>query len=334
MKFNIVLIIAPILLFAQCHSAKKEYVYNEGTVFGGYYHITYESSEGKDYKPEIEKMLQDFNSSLSTYDSNSIISRINNNDSTVKTDEFFEKMYNIAKEVSEKTNGAFDITVAPLVNAWGFGSGNHDRTIKPNIDTILPFVGYEKIRLENHQLVKQDKRIRIDANALAPGQAADVVAQFLDEKGSENYLIEIGGEINCKGLNAKGEKWHVGIDKPVEDPSDENKELQAIIAVSNIGLATSGNYREFYYKDGKKYAHTIDPKTGNPVEHNLLSATVIAPTCAQADAYATACMVIGAENAVKLCESIQGLECYLIYNDKDGKNKVVQSKGFNQFLVK
>lgn len=335
MKIKMYFIISYLVLFTQCHSVKKEFVYNEGTIFGGYYHITYQCNQGNDFQQEIEKKLKEFNSSLSTYDSNSIISRINKNDSTVKTDVFFENMYTIAKEVSEKTDGAFDITVAPLVNAWGFGYGNHDRSIKPNVDTIMPYVGYKKIKLENHQLIKENKLVRLDANALAPGQAADVIAKLLDEKGSENYLIEIGGEIYCKGLNSKGKKWHIGIDKPVEDPKDENKELQAIIAVSNVGLATSGNYREFYYKDGKKYAHTIDPKTGNPVSHNLLSATVIAPTCAQADAYATACMVLGAEKAVKLCESVQGLECYLIYvDDKDGTNNITQSKGFKQYLVK
>ncbi|VBB44884.1 ApbE family lipoprotein (fragment) [uncultured Paludibacter sp.] len=252
----------------------------------------------------------------------------------MRTDTDFEEMYAVAKKVSEKTDGAFDITVAPLVNAWGFGYGNHNHSIKPNVDTIMPFVGYKKIKLENHCLIKEDKRTCLDANALAPGQASDVIAKLLEEKGSENYLIEIGGEINCKGLNPKGEKWRIGIDKPVDDPANENEELQAILEITNVSLATSGNYRDYYYQDGKKYSHTVNPHTGLTVEHGLLSVTVIAPTCIEADAYATACMVLGIEGSLKLCESVPNLECYLIYADKNGQYKTVQTKGFEKYFVK
>lgn len=334
MKKNPIFFIFLVVLFTQCGKHKSEYIYNEGEIFGGYYHIRYDSPEGKDLQPEIVKRLMKFNSSLSTYDLNSTISRINQNDTTVRTDKDFEDMYAVANQVSQQTNGTFDITVAPLVNAWGFGSGNHEHNLKPDIDTILPFIGYEKIKLENHRLIKADKRIRLDVNALAPGLAADDIANLLEENGSKNYLIEIGGEINCKGINAKGEKWHIGIDKPIDDPTSEKEEIQTIVVVTNIGLATSGNYREFYYKDGKKYSHTIDPKTGLTVEHNLLSATVTAPNCVLADAYATACMVLGTEKAMKFVESMPELECYLIYADKEGKNKVVMTKGFKQFLIK
>lgn len=323
-----------LFLFIQCKSVKKQYFYNEGRVFGTFYHITYESPKGENLHADVEKRFAEFDLSLSTFNPASVISRINTNDFKVTTDRYFEEMYLMAHQVSEKTGGAFDITVAPLVNAWGFGYGNHDHLVKPDIDTIMPLIGYNKIKLENHQLIKQNPKIRLDASAIAKGQASDVIAELLDDAGCENYLVEIGGEIRCKGLNPQGEKWHIGIDKPIDDPTGENIEVQSVVAISDVGLATSGNYRQFYFKDGKKFAHTIDPHSGAPVVHNLLSATVIAPTCMQADAYATAFMVLGEEKSIRLCESVPDMECYLIYQDKNGTNKIAQTKGFNQYLEK
>lgn len=332
MKAYLYLLIA--LVFIQCKPTPKNYQYNEGEVFGTFYHITYESPKGKNLIGEIKAKFDEFDKSLSTYNPNSIISRINSNQATVQTDKYFEDMFKMAQQVSVNSDGAFDITVAPLVNAWGFGYTKNNRQTIPNVDTIMPFIGYKKIKLVNHQLIKDNPKIRLDAGAISGGQISDVIATLLEQLGSKNYLIEIGGEITCKGVNSKGKNWTIGIDKPTDDPTSENNELQTIISVSNVGLSTSGNYREFYYKDGKKYAHTIDPKTGTPVQHNLLSATVIAPTCMQADAYATAFMVLGVEKSIRLCESVPGMECYLIYQDKDKVNKIAQTKGFDQYVVK
>ena len=332
--FYQVCLLMMVAAFTQCKPSKKEFVYNEGKVYGTYYHLTYDSPKGKDLKPEIEQRFREFDLSLSTFNPNSIITRVNQNDSTVQNDSYFEQMYAMAREVSEKSEGAFDITVAPLVNAWGFGYGNHEHNLSPNIDTIMPFIGYQKIKLENHRLIKEDPRIRLDASAIAKGQSCDVIARLLEEKGCENYMVEIGGEICCKGLNPKGEKWRIGIDKPKDDPANVGEELQIILQISDVGLATSGNYRQFYYKDGKKYAHTINPHTGVPVEHSLLSSTVIAPTCMQADAYATAFMVLGPEKSIQLCESIPNMECYLIYADKDGNDKIIYTKGFEKYFTK
>jgi thiamine biosynthesis lipoprotein len=242
-------------------------------------------------------------------------------------------MYKVAREVSEKSNGAFDITVGPLVKAWGFGFGNKDHTKIPNVKEILPYIGYHKVRLENHRLIKDNPKILVDANALAQGQSSDIIAKLLEENGCTNYLVEIGGEIVCKGLNAKNDKWRIGIDNPVDDTTGVNEGLQSVISISNCALTTSGNYRKFYYLNGKKYAHEIDPHTGYPVVHNLLSATVVAPTCILADAYATTFMVIGVEATLKLCKSIPGMDCYLIYTDKDGKNQVVYTDGFKKYLT-
>ena len=313
---------------------KPAYVHNEGEAQGTTWSATYEQPEGKDLQKKIEKRLHEFDLSLSTYIPQSIISRINNNDSTVRTDDDFEKMYSVAMEVSKRTNGAFDITVGPLVKAWGFGFGNAEPSKIPDVSKFLPYVGYHKVRLENHKLLKDDPHILIDANALAQGQSSDIIGKLLEDNGCKNYMIDIGGEVVVKGLNKKGQKWQIGIDNPIDDPTNSIDEIQAVIAISNCGLTTSGNYRKYYYLNGKKYAHEIDPRQGYPVVHNLLSATVVAPTCIVADAYATAFMVIGVDSSLQVCKSIPGMDCYLIYTDKNGKNQVVYTEGFRKYLTK
>ena len=313
---------------------KPAYVHNEGEAQGTTWSATYEQPEGKDLQKKIEKRLHEFDLSLSTYIPQSIISRINNNDSTVRTDDDFEKMYSVAMEVSKRTNGAFDITVGPLVKAWGFGFGNAEPSKIPDVSKFLPYVGYHKVRLENHKLLKDDPHILIDANALAQGQSSDIIGKLLEDNGCKNYMIDIGGEVVVKGLNKKGQKWQIGIDNPIDDPTNSIDEIQAVISISNCGLTTSGNYRKYYYLNGKKYAHEIDPRQGYPVVHNLLSATVVAPTCIVADAYATAFMVIGVDSSLQVCKSIPGMDCYLIYTDKNGKNQVVYTEGFKKYLTK
>ena len=331
---SVLLTILSLLLLPQCKPVNKEYTFLEGRVFGTYYHITYLHPKGINLEKEVDDKFKIFDLSLSTYNPGSIISRINTNDSSVTTDSYFEEMYAMAREVSEKTSGAFDITVAPLVGAWGFGYGSNDQSATSDVDTILPYIGFQKVKLQNHKLIKTDPRIRLDASAIAKGQGSDVIARLLEEYGCENYMVEIGGEVACKGLNPKGQKWHIGIDKPNDDPADENKELQTIIAITNVGMATSGNYRQYYFRDGKKYAHTINPRTGYPVQHNLLSATVIAPTCMQADAYATAFMVVGVDSSLQICKSVPDMDCYLIFTNEKGEYKTAQTTGFEKYLSK
>ena len=237
-------------------------------------------------------------SSLSPFNKESVISRINRNEE-VTPDSMFVHVFQLAKTISEHTYGAFDITVAPLVNAWGFGFKNGQDLTPAQIDSILSFVGFEKVALENGKIVKQDPRVILDCSAIAKGYGSDAVARLFDRKGIRNYMIEIGGEIVVKGLSPKEQKWKVGINKPIDDSLNVNNEIQTILNVTDLGIATSGNYRNFYYKDGKKYAHTIDPHTGYPVQHSILSSTVLAKDCATADAYATAFMVLGLEQAKK-----------------------------------
>jgi len=311
---------------------KVEYIHNQGKTQGTYYTATYYQPEGIDLKFKIEEKMHEFELSLSTYDSTSVISRINRNDAKVRTDLFFETMFTEAQKVSEHTGGAFDITVGPLVRAWGFGLGNSEHLKTPELTELMPLIGYKKVRLINHQLQKDDPRILIDANAIAQGYSSDIIAKLLEVNHCENYMIEIGGEIVCKGVNPRGEKWRIGIDKPIDDSTNVTSELQTVVSISNIALTTSGNYRKFYYKNGKKYAHTINPRTGYPVTHNLLSATVVAPTCMQADAYATAFMVLGVDSSMQVCKSTPNMDCYLIYTDKNGNNQVIYTEGFKKYL--
>lgn len=309
-----------------------EYIRNSGKMFGTFYTITYQHPEGKDIHTDILEKMKEFDLSLSTYNPNSIISRINQNDTSVLTDSYFDEMFEMAQYVAAETHGAFDITVAPLVNAWGFGFTKLTDDENPDVEEILAYVGYQKIKLKDAQLLKDDQRILIDASAIAKGQASDVIAHLLEVHGCRNFMVEIGGEVVSRGLNPNGKPWQIGIDVPAEDMTDAGRELQTILGISGVGLATSGNYRQFYYRDGKKYAHTIDPRTGYPVEHNLLSATVVAPTCMEADAFATAFMVLGVDSAIAISNRIPQIECYLIYTDENGLDQVTFTDGFPQYF--
>lgn len=298
-----------------------QYQHNEGFVFGTVYSVTYQYDN--DLKKEIEAELQKVDNALSPFNDKSLISAINNNRDTT-TNEMFEQVFKLAMQVSADTEGAFDVTVAPLVNAWGFGFKNGAMPDDNQVDSLLQIVGYQKVHLKNHHVQKDDPRIMLDCSAIAKGFGVDVIAAFLTRKGIDNYMVEIGGEVVTRGVNPKREAWHIGVSKPTEDSLANNSELQTVLEVNNQAMATSGNYRNFYYKGGKKYAHTIDPKSGRPVQHTLLSSTVLAPTCAMADAYATSFMVMGMDKAKKVLERNTQLKAYFIY-DEGGELKTWQN---------
>ena len=302
------------------------YYANKGHIFGTYYNIRYAAS--RDYEADILKLLGDFDASLSTFNPESTISQINQNKSCT-TDKFFEQMFTTAQRISELSDGAFDITVAPLVNAWGFGFEDRQQVDSALIDSLLDIVGYRKVSLSNHRLEKSDPRIKLDASAIAKGYSCDVVADFLADKGISNYLVDIGGEIHCHGVNSEGQPWAIGIDRPDDDLLGKSHRLQAIVRSDNLALATSGNYRQFYYDNGVRRSHTIDPRTGYPVNHRLLSASVIAPTCMQADALATACMVLGETEALRLINSIPQADCMLIVA-QDSTEQVIMTEGMKK----
>ena len=304
---------------------------NEGLVFGTVYNITYQHKD--DLHADIKATLMEVDNSLSPYNESSIISHVNHNRDTT-LNEHFKHVFQLAQTISAETEGAFDITVAPLVNAWGFGF-KHSIDIKPSvIDSLNQFVGYQKIRLQDERIVKDDPRTMLDCSAIAKGYGVDAVARALDRKGVQHYMVNVGGEVVVKGKNAHMKTWRIGINKPIEDSLSMNQELQTILEVSGIGMATSGNYRKFYYKDGKRYAHTIDPRIGTPVQHNILSATVIAKDCTTADAYATAFMVMGLEKAKNFCEKHPELQAYFICDGEGEAYEIHYTPGMEKYIVK
>lgn len=318
-----------ILVFTACTS-QKQYFEESGSVFHTIYHIKYEAPELLTEKIDAE--LQKFNLSLNPFNPNSIISKVNQNE-PVETDDWFIEVFNKAKEVSDHSEGAFDITCAPLINLWGFGFSQMDSVTPQMIDSIKQFVDYRKVKLNGQQVVKEDSRTLLNCSAIAKGYACDIIARLLEREGVENYMVEIGGEVTMKGVNQSENCWRIGINKPEDDSTGIRNEFEEIVQLCKKGgVATSGNYRNYYVKDGKKYAHTIDPRTGYPSEQNILSATIVADDCITADAYATAFMAMGLEKARVAAKNIPGIEYYVIYSDEEGKHQVEYSEGMLQYL--
>ena len=306
----LLLILGTMLVIRQQRS--MPYQHDEGMVFGTFYSIKYQHD--RDLKKEIEAELQRVDDALSPFNKKSIITAVNDN-KPVQLNDMFLYVFDLAKQISKETDGAFDITVAPLVNAWGFGFKNDCPPTKHAIDSLRQIIGYDKVRLVGKAVRKDDPRIKLDCSAIAKGYGSDVVARYLKSQGVKNFMVEIGGEIVTSGINPNREPWKIGVEKPVDDTLATKANLVTSLNVTDIAMATSGNYRNFYYKDGKKYAHTIDPKTGRPVQHNILSATVLAKECAVADAYATSFMVMGLEKTKQLLERHPELKAYIIYDD-------------------
>ena len=321
----VVVVIMVLMVFCGNGDSKLTYHKNSGLIFGTSYNITYQSDT--DYQEAIKAVLDSIDYALSPFNKASIITAVNNNKDVSVNDDFI-KVFTLAKEVSEATSGTFDITVAPLVNAWGFGFKNGTFPTNKETDSIKAFVGMDKVRLNGRKIVKDDPRIMLDCSAIAKGYAVDKVANMLKEKGVQNFLVEIGGEIVAAGVNAHNKAWSIGVTKPEDDSLSVNSELQMVMTISDCAIATSGNYRNYYIKDGHKYAHTIDPTTGKPAESNLLSATVTARSCAEADAYATAFMVMGKEKALELLKQQKDKQYILIY-DNNGKTEWVVSRELN-----
>lgn len=331
MKKIIAISVISILLFSCGENA--EFYKIEGETQGTTYHIMYKGLH-PNLKNEVDSILYDFDMSLSTYEPNSIISQINQG-KHVELDKHFKDMYYKAKEVTEKSDGAFDITVGPLINAYGFGYGESETVIDSTlIDSLLQYVGMDKIKIEMNYIVKEDPHIQISGNAIAQGQSVDIVSDYFESKGINDYMVEIGGELKVKGLKY-GQKWRVGIDKPIEGNNIAGEDLQTILAITDKAMATSGNYRRFYIKDGKKYSHSINPKTGYPAYQNILSATILADDCMTADAYATACMVSGLDKSIEMIENDPTLDAYFVYSDEDtGEMQVYYTKAVKDLIVK
>jgi len=309
-----------------------EYYPIQGFTQGTTYRITYQHPTEYDLKGRIDSLLKVFDSSLSTYDSTSIISKINNNQAVVKTDTLFRTVFRESARVYQMTGGAFDITLAPVINAWGFGAGEKLEVDSALVDSLLQYVGMEKVTLVADSVQKSHPAVKLNVNAIAQGYAVDVVSAYLEDLGCRNYMVEIGGEIRTKGVNPKGNFWRIGVDRPEFGNMIPGRQLQVIISMHNRSLATSGNYRKFYEKDGVMITHSIDPATGFPKESRLLSATVLTDNCITADALATSCMVMGLEKAMAIVEGLSNTDAYFIFGNDMGAYEVWYSEGLSKYI--
>lgn len=330
---RIFLILLSVNVLAGC-SPQPEYAELNGLTQGTTYHIVVEKTPGLDVmalRQDIEKLFTRIDNSLSIYNDSSVISAINANRSDL-TDTLFREVFRAAAEVSAQSGGYFDITVGPLVKAWGFGPDAIKRFDESMLDSLLALVGMDKVRMEGERIIKADPDMFIDVNAIAQGYTVDLVADLIARSGISQCLAEVGGEVRTLG-DKHGAGWKVGIDTPADGNYIPGADIQARIRLDDLALATSGNYRKFFVENGVKYSHTIDPRTGYPVRHTLLSATIIAPTGAVADAWATACMVGGKDAAIAFIEKYDFLEGYLVYSDENGEMKTWVSDGLKKLLI-
>lgn len=297
--------------------------YAQGTTFT----ITYDPNAG-DLQSEIDQIFKDMDKSMSLWDTSSYISRINASQKEIQVDKYFSYVYDLSSQINQETNGAFNPSVFPLIKYWGFAKDRfHPDSItakKITVDTLKKYSQWGSIaKVSENKFQRKHHRSGIDFNAIAQGYTVDLVAELFKAKNVENYMIEIGGEVSAKGHNQNGKTWLIGIDKPISDST--TRELQAIVELDNLSIATSGSYRKFYNKDGRRFSHAIDPRTGMPVEHRLLSVSVIMEGCAKADAYATAFLVMGAPNTVAFVEKHPEIMVYLISDGFNGDYEVYMS---------
>jgi len=333
MKFRFILLLAILAWITSCNPVSKgEYYSIQGFTQGTTYSLTYQHATLSDLQEEIDSILKIFDSSLSSYDSNSIISAINRNEPNVLTDSMFRTVFRESGRVYQVSGGAFDITLAPLINAWGFGPGQQQEVDSAMVDSLLQYVGMDKVSLVGDQVYKTDPNVKLNVNAIAQGYSVDVVSAYLEDLGCKNYMVEIGGEIRTRGMNPKGNFWRIGVDRPDVGNMIPGKQLQVIISMHNRSLATSGNYRKFYERDGVMITHSIDPATGFPKTSNLLSVSILTEECMTADAYATACMVLGLERAKVFVEKQKGVDAYFIYGDEFGSYQVWHTDGMKKYI--
>ncbi|MFO7721647.1 MAG: FAD:protein FMN transferase [Bacteroidales bacterium] len=308
----------------------------QGETQGTYYAITYFDSLSRNFSPQIDSILHAIDWSVSVYNKESLISRLNNN-KTDSVDLIFTENLRIAAEVSEASGGAFDCTIGRLIEAWGWGFSKRNEITPALIDSLRGIAGYNRVAIENGRLVKEDTGIIVNFNAIAQGYTSDLIARFLHAQGVHHFLVDVGGELVASGTKPGEVLWTIGIELPTEDntvPEDLNdRPTRAVLSITDKGVATSGNYRKFYVENGVKYSHTIDPSTGYPVKHSLLSATVVACDATTADAWATAFMVMGLEKAIVMLEKHPELQAYFIYSDEAGNDRTWMSDGLKASIT-
>jgi len=321
-----------VLLLFNCTTSNptKQEIKIAGFAQGTTYHISYITFTGVSYERSIDSLLIEVDNSLSTYQKTSLISRFNRADSSLKVDKMFEDVFKASKKVYKKSGGAFNPAIAPIVNAWGFGFKNTEKTDSATIDSLLQYTNFNDFVLKNGVVSKKNKNMMLDFNANAQGYSVDVLCNFLSAKGITNYMVEVGGELRASGTNLQDTLWRIGIDKPLKNLKE--RDIAVIMNLDNKALATSGNYRAIHQKNGKKYSHTINPKTGYPIAHNLLSATVITAKCVDADAYATAFMVLGLAKSKAMLKKIDGLEGVLIFSNENNELETYFTPNLKKYI--
>ena len=326
--YSIKAVLITALFFLQaCGTQQTSYYTIRGLTMGTSYNITYKGKDPKSVQKAVDEVLEQVNQSLSTYIPNSTISKVNGLDTVCSVDQHFINVYNEALNVYKATNGAFEPTIAPLVNAWGFGFKNYENVDSSMIDSLMQFVGFDKVKLSGNTLIKNSPYIQIDFSAIAKGYGVDVVAAKIKELGYNDYLVEIGGEVIASGLNKNNLAWNLGI----EEPKREEHGLFAQVLLEDQALATSGNYKNYRIENGETFVHTIDPRTGYSSKHKLLSASIVSNTCMRADAFATAFMVLGLDEAKKISEKPKNnIDVFLIYEDENKQMNYYKSKALNK----
>ena len=316
---KIIYIIVLCCLLTNCNTIEKQQFF--GSTQGSYYSITYFDEQNRDFSREFDSIFKEIESTLSLWDENSIIRRVNRNDTSVVLNKIFIDNFNYAMRAAELSNGYFDPTVGPLVQAWGFHFKEGMEMTPEIVDSLKQLVGYRKIRIENNKIVKENPNMTLDFNAVAQGYTTDMIGDFLLSKNVNNFLVDVGGEILARGCKPNGELWKVGIEKPAEN-KDSERIVQEIVELDNRSIVTSGNYRKYVERGGKRYSHSLNPKTGYPAENKLLSATIIADNTAWADCLASICMVVGLEKAIEIIESSEdNIDAYFIYVDENNEVK-------------
>lgn len=314
---------------ASCNKPQK--IVLQGLAQGSYYAITYYDEKGRNFQHEVDSIFHAVDMSVNLWVDSSIISKVNRNEE-VTLDSIFINNFNIAQEAAQLSDGYFDPTISPIVAAWGFSYKTGDSITPQLIDSLKQLVDYRKIRIENEKIVKENPSIQLDFNAIAQGYTSDLIAHFLESRGIENYLVDTGGEIMARGEKPDGKPWIVGIEKPAEN-WDSEQVVQTRIALRDKGLVTSGSTRKYVERNGKRYSHCIDPKTGYPVEHQLLSVTVLADNSVWADALASICMVMGKEKSLPLIENLDEVEAYYIYVNERNELETFATNGFQNLII-
>lgn len=331
--YSVILILAMVAVWWVRDSKKGNPEWHKmelsGSTMGTTYQVKYLTRQPIDHQGQIDSLLEDFNDCLSTYIPDSEISEFNRDTIHVFQRPYFYQMLVQSQEVFQSTEGAFDPTIMPLVNAWGFGPETNQIPDKETVDSLLRAVGFDKIQFDDKEVRKLNPSTQLDFSAIAKGYAVDLVIQFLQQKGLKNIFVEIGGEISARGVNQENKPWAIFIEKP----DDNNRSVQALVSLNNLAVATSGNYRNYYVKDGKKYSHTISPFSGTSVQHSLLSVSVFAKNCSVADAYATAFMVLGMDKAMEITLADNQLEAYFIYSSPDGEMLTQATSGIAGLII-